>query len=261
MWKQEEPVQSAAPQVTSTTNSVPRKENSANQNVIIGKSIVLKGELHGSEDLTIEGQVEGKITLKQHALRIGAHGRIRAQVFAKSVVVLGEVVGNIEAAEKSRSATQGRSTATSRLHASPSPKEPSSAAASTCSRDSRPTVPEANRSRGPSSASRRGPQRPRVRNLAVAQRPGGQGGSDRAAFPLGGGRRVCHGAPATSAPVDHASRTGWGRTVRLPQAPGALGERRRTARWADPRRAQASSLPGAAIVAASGARRAQRSRG
>ncbi len=100
MWKQEEPVQPATPQVTSTTNSVSRKENSANQNVIIGKSVVLKGELHGSEDLTIEGQVEGKITLKQHALRIGAHGRIRAQVFAKSVVVLGEVVGNIEAAEK-----------------------------------------------------------------------------------------------------------------------------------------------------------------
>ena len=35
--------------------------------------------------------------------------------------------------------------------------------------------------------------------------------------PCGGGRRVCHGAPATSAPVDHASRTGWGRTVRLPR--------------------------------------------
>ena len=99
MWKQE-PVQPVPPQVTSTSNSASREENSANQNVIIGKSIVVKGELHGSEDLTIEGQVEGKITLKQHALRIGTHGRIRAQVFAKSVVVLGEIVGNIEATEK-----------------------------------------------------------------------------------------------------------------------------------------------------------------
>ena len=72
----------------------------ANQNLVIGKSIVVKGELHGSEDLTIEGQVEGKITLKQHVLTIGATGRIRAQVFAKSVVVLGEVTGNVEATER-----------------------------------------------------------------------------------------------------------------------------------------------------------------
>ena len=60
----------------------------------------MKGELRGSEDLTIEGQVEGKIALKQHVLTIGTHGRIQAQVFAKSVIVLGEVVGNIEATEK-----------------------------------------------------------------------------------------------------------------------------------------------------------------
>ena len=71
-----------------------------NPNAAIGKSIVVKGELRGSEDLIIEGQVEGKIALKQHVLTIGSHGRIRAQVLAKSVVVLGEVVGNIEATEK-----------------------------------------------------------------------------------------------------------------------------------------------------------------
>ena len=71
-----------------------------NPKVIIGKSIVVKGELRGSEDLTIVGQVEGKIALKQHVLTIGAHGRIRAQVFAKAVIVLGEVIGNIEATEK-----------------------------------------------------------------------------------------------------------------------------------------------------------------
>ena len=66
----------------------------------IGKSIVVEGELHASEDLTIEGRVEGRITLKQHALRIGPSGRIQARVSAKSVVVLGDVTGNIEAAER-----------------------------------------------------------------------------------------------------------------------------------------------------------------
>lgn len=66
----------------------------------IGKSVVIKGELSGSEDLTIEGQVEGKIELKDNVLTIGTNGKIKAQVFAKTVIVLGEVVGNITASEK-----------------------------------------------------------------------------------------------------------------------------------------------------------------
>ena len=66
----------------------------------IGKSVVIKGELNGSEDLTIEGHVEGKIELKDHVLTIGPNGRIKAQVFAKTVIVLGEVNGNVSASEK-----------------------------------------------------------------------------------------------------------------------------------------------------------------
>jgi cytoskeletal protein CcmA (bactofilin family) len=68
--------------------------------VHIGKSVVIKGELNGSEDLTIEGQVEGKIELRQNVLTIGPNGRIKAQVFAKSVIVLGEVTGNVTATDK-----------------------------------------------------------------------------------------------------------------------------------------------------------------
>jgi cytoskeletal protein CcmA (bactofilin family) len=68
--------------------------------VNIGKSVVIKGELNGSEDLTIEGQVEGKIELRQSILTIGPNGRIKAQVFAKSVIILGEVTGNVTASEK-----------------------------------------------------------------------------------------------------------------------------------------------------------------
>ena len=66
----------------------------------IGKSVVVKGELNGSEDLTIEGQVEGKIELRQNVLTIGPNGKIKAQVFAKSVIILGEVTGNVTATEK-----------------------------------------------------------------------------------------------------------------------------------------------------------------
>jgi cytoskeletal protein CcmA (bactofilin family) len=68
--------------------------------VNIGKSVVIKGELSGSEDLTIEGQVDGKIELRQNILTIGPNGKIKAQVFAKSVVILGEVTGNVTASEK-----------------------------------------------------------------------------------------------------------------------------------------------------------------
>ena len=68
--------------------------------VHIGKSVVIKGELNGSEDLTIEGQVEGKIELRQNVLTIGPNGKIKAEVFAKSVIVLGEVIGDVSATEK-----------------------------------------------------------------------------------------------------------------------------------------------------------------
>jgi cytoskeletal protein CcmA (bactofilin family) len=68
--------------------------------VNIGKSVVIKGELNGSEDLTVEGNVEGKIELREHVLTIGPHGKIKAEVFAKVVIVLGEIVGNINASEK-----------------------------------------------------------------------------------------------------------------------------------------------------------------
>ena len=66
----------------------------------IGKSIVIKGELSGNEDLTIEGRVEGKIDLNQNLLTVGENGKVKAQVFAKTVVIIGEVLGNVTAVEK-----------------------------------------------------------------------------------------------------------------------------------------------------------------
>ena len=113
MWKRDESVKptggltgtpAPAPVVTSMA-SVPAPQPDIRRQterdvVNIGKSVVIKGELNGSEDLTIEGQVEGKIELKDHVLTIGPNGKIKAQVFAKSVIVLGEVHGNVTASEK-----------------------------------------------------------------------------------------------------------------------------------------------------------------
>ncbi|HVP64092.1 MAG TPA: polymer-forming cytoskeletal protein [candidate division Zixibacteria bacterium] len=66
----------------------------------IGKSVLIKGELSGSEDLYLDGEVEGNIELRGHSLVIGPNGRIRANVHAKDVVVHGKVDGNLRATEK-----------------------------------------------------------------------------------------------------------------------------------------------------------------
>ena len=110
MWKRDEapkpasgqPAQPAPPPAVSGA-SVPRVEASHHMEkdiVNIGKSVVIKGELNGSEDLTVEGHVEGTIQLRDHVLTIGPNGRIKAQVFAKAVIVLGEVTGNVTATER-----------------------------------------------------------------------------------------------------------------------------------------------------------------
>jgi len=109
MWKRDEAVKPASPQPAAPAAPVAPTQSAASQPeprrierdvVNIGKSVVIKGELNGSEDLTIEGHVEGKIELKDHVLTIGPNGKIKAQVFAKSVIVLGEVNGNVTATEK-----------------------------------------------------------------------------------------------------------------------------------------------------------------
>ena len=112
MWKRDEAIRpasgqpAAAPQPSASMTAGapgPRAEGSHAMEkdiVNIGKSVVIKGELNGSEDLTIEGHVEGTIQLREHVLTIGPNGRIKAQVFAKAVIVLGEVMGNVTASDK-----------------------------------------------------------------------------------------------------------------------------------------------------------------
>jgi cytoskeletal protein CcmA (bactofilin family) len=67
----------------------------------IGKSITIKGDLTGSEDLVIEGRVEGgRIELPENELTVGANGHVSAEVQAKSVIVIGKVAANVGATEK-----------------------------------------------------------------------------------------------------------------------------------------------------------------
>ena len=115
MWKRDEAVKPTGPatpaapvapaqhqaQTSAPAQPETRRQQMMERDVVnIGKSVVIKGELNGSEDLTVEGHVEGKIELRDHVLTIGPNGKIKAQVFAKAVIVLGEVNGNVTATEK-----------------------------------------------------------------------------------------------------------------------------------------------------------------
>lgn len=64
----------------------------------IGASIVIKGDLISSENLTIAGQVEGDVTVKEHSLVIAPQGAVRGNIHAGAVVVQGKVIGNITSA-------------------------------------------------------------------------------------------------------------------------------------------------------------------
>ena len=62
--------------------------------------VVIKGELSGSEDLYVDGQVEGSISLKSHSLTVGPNGQVKASVEAKGVVVQGKLEGNVQASDR-----------------------------------------------------------------------------------------------------------------------------------------------------------------
>jgi cytoskeletal protein CcmA (bactofilin family) len=61
----------------------------------LGPSLVIRGTLSGQEDLVIEGQVEGEISLRKHSVTVGQKGRVKADIFSKSICVEGEVHGNL----------------------------------------------------------------------------------------------------------------------------------------------------------------------
>jgi cytoskeletal protein CcmA (bactofilin family) len=112
MWKRDEPARPAtAPVTPAPVESQPSMVSGADQrsegqrlireeSMNIGKSIVIKGEVSGCEDLTIEGQVEGRIQLRDHILTVGPSAHVHAHVVAKSIVVVGHVTGDLTAYEK-----------------------------------------------------------------------------------------------------------------------------------------------------------------
>src|SRR5271154_6703990 len=69
----------------------------AEGSTVIGKSVVIRGELSGDEDLYIDGDIEGTISLKDSRLTIGPNARVRANISVRDVTVFGHLTGNVQA--------------------------------------------------------------------------------------------------------------------------------------------------------------------
>jgi cytoskeletal protein CcmA (bactofilin family) len=80
--------------------------NTADQ-ATIGKSLVIKGEVTGSESLYIDGRVEGSITLPGNRVTVGRNGVVNANISAREIVVLGKVRGNLTASDRVDIRTEG----------------------------------------------------------------------------------------------------------------------------------------------------------
>ena len=100
-----EPVRPAAPASgrfearRSRPSSAPQPSAAADQ-ATIGKSLVVKGEVTGSESLYVDGKVEGAINLPGNRVTVGRNGQVAANITAREIVVLGKVRGNVNASDR-----------------------------------------------------------------------------------------------------------------------------------------------------------------
>ncbi|HEX6465915.1 MAG TPA: polymer-forming cytoskeletal protein [Terriglobales bacterium] len=89
--------------VNETASAVPPRAPSTPVNqeqATIGKSLVIKGEVTGSESLYIDGRVEGSINLPGNRVTVGRNGQVTANVNAREIVVLGKLKGNLNASDR-----------------------------------------------------------------------------------------------------------------------------------------------------------------
>jgi cytoskeletal protein CcmA (bactofilin family) len=66
----------------------------------IGRTLVIKGEVSGSESLYIDGKIEGTLTFKDHRVTVGRNGVVQANISAREVVIMGKVTGNVDCSDR-----------------------------------------------------------------------------------------------------------------------------------------------------------------
>ncbi len=101
MWKKEEGM--ATPQSqpgTAPQGESPRQSVGSSERATIGRSITIRGDVGGDEDLLIQGQVDGSVNLDLHSVTVGSQGRVNANITGRVVVVEGQVEGDLNAKEQ-----------------------------------------------------------------------------------------------------------------------------------------------------------------
>jgi cytoskeletal protein CcmA (bactofilin family) len=81
-------------------SSEPHVEPQRGGQAVLGKSVIVKGQIFSREDLTIDGEVEGTVELQEHRLTVGPNGKVVASIKARELVVLGTVHGNVETTDR-----------------------------------------------------------------------------------------------------------------------------------------------------------------
>lgn len=102
MWKKEEVPDQSATARQEATPAVQRAAppRSSGERATIGRSITIKGEVTGDEDLLIQGRVDGSVHLQQNSVTVGPEGEVKADITGRMVTVEGRVVGNLKADEQ-----------------------------------------------------------------------------------------------------------------------------------------------------------------
>src|SRR5437773_1136512 len=94
------PTSSAVSEAPTVTRPVTSTTTTTADQATIGKSLVIKGEVTGSESLYIDGRVEGSINLSGNRVTVGRNGVVSANINAREIVVLGKVRGNLTASDR-----------------------------------------------------------------------------------------------------------------------------------------------------------------
>ena len=100
MWKKDDtpaPTPDVQPQAAPRVveRSAPAPTSAVGQRATIGRSIAIRGDVTGDEDLVIQGRIEGSVNLKQHSVTVGPEGEVKASVLGRIVTVEGRVEGDI----------------------------------------------------------------------------------------------------------------------------------------------------------------------
>jgi cytoskeletal protein CcmA (bactofilin family) len=105
MWKKAEPEEShsqpaPAPMPQPSTMARTSIAQPKDLQAVIGATVVIKGDLTGEEDLLIEGRLEGKVESRRHKVTVGRNGRIKGDIYAKTITIEGTVEGNLYGEEQ-----------------------------------------------------------------------------------------------------------------------------------------------------------------